>query len=120
MRHIRGAYSIAGLTQPKQVFPILRRSDLIITVDCFIMHAAHHILKPAVVLWGPTEPGCYGYPEHLHLLPLGSCRKPDGCIIPGKGENYDQPCPIPDSHCVDTIGVDAVIRSHFVERTLKA
>ena len=109
--HVRGAYSISGLTSPKQVFPFLRRADLIITIDCYLMHAAHHVLLPAVVLWGPTESRMYGYPEQTHLEPPGTCEKADGCIGPGKGKNYAQPCPQGDAHCVDRITVEQTIQA---------
>jgi ADP-heptose:LPS heptosyltransferase len=107
-RNVRSAYSLLGLTQPKQVFPLLRRADLIVTVDCFLMHAAHYMNRPAVVLWGPTCPEVYGYPRQFHLHAGTTCAKPDGCLSPGKGENYGSPCPSDPEHCVDAITVEQV------------
>jgi len=106
-RHVRGAYSICGLTQPKQVFNFLRRADAVVTVDNFFAHAAHHVEKPAVALWGPTDPATYGYPEQVHLAG-SACDKPDGCIAPGKGDNYTKPCPLADGHCLDAVSPELV------------
>jgi ADP-heptose:LPS heptosyltransferase len=107
-RHVRSTYSIHGLIQPKQVFAFLRRAKLVVTVDCFLMHAAHHVSVPAVVLWGPTPPEVYGYAEQCHLFAGKVCQKPDGCIGPGKGVTYSTACPLPHEHCVDLITVDQV------------
>jgi ADP-heptose:LPS heptosyltransferase len=108
-RYVRQSYSLLGLTTPKQIFPILRRANLLITVDCFLMHAAHHVELPTVVLWGPSQPDVYGYPEQTHLYPQNKCQKPDGCIGPGKGENYQSPCPCLSTHCMDAITVKDVL-----------
>jgi ADP-heptose:LPS heptosyltransferase len=117
-RHVRLAYSLLGLTEPRQIFGVLRRADLIVTVDNFLMHAAHHLNLPAVVLWGPTEPEVYGYPEQCHLSSRNSCPKPDGCIGPSTGNNYGVPCPLPATHCVDQIRPGEVLRA--VERVVAA
>jgi ADP-heptose:LPS heptosyltransferase len=115
-RHVRGAYSIAGLTTPKQVFPILRRADLIVTIDSFLMHAAHHVQIPAVVLWGPTEPQTYGYSKQTHLHPRNACPELDDCITPRKAEDYTKPCPFEDHHCMDQITVDNIMESKVVQK----
>ncbi len=115
-RYVRYTYSLLGLTTPGQVFPILGRADLIITVDCFIMHASHYTKKQAVVLWGPTRPRIYGYPGQIHLYDEDSCPKPDGCISFGRGNPYTSPCPRSSEHCVDRIRVEEVYDA--VERAL--
>lgn len=107
-RHVRGAYSLLGLTKPRQVFRLIRRAQVMVTVDCFFVHAAHHVLSPSVVLWGPTHPDTYGYPEQRHLFAGKVCHKPDGCIGPGKGDIYGRPCPEIGEHCVDMSAVAAV------------
>lgn len=100
--YVRGAYSLLGLTRPRQLFGVLRRAQTVVTVDCFVMHAAHHVGLPAVVLWGPTSCEVYGYLEQRHLYSAKPCTNPDGCIGPGRGDTYARPCPCAD-HCVDRI-----------------
>lgn len=107
-RYVHHTYSILGLTQPGQVFSILRRADLVITVDCFIMHASHYVKKPAIVLWGPTQPEIYGYPGQIHLYHDEPCPDLAGCIGPGKGDLYTSACPRAMQHCVDRISVEEV------------
>ena len=72
------------------------------------MHAAHYVDLPAVVLWGPTRPDVFGYPRQFHLSSEVNCSTPDGCLGPGKGENYVTPCPCIKEHCIDGIRVDTV------------
>jgi ADP-heptose:LPS heptosyltransferase len=106
--HVRGAYSICGLTTPRQVFRYLRRVDMLVTVDNFFVHAAHHTGTRTLALWGPTDPALYGYPEQKHLVGDSACDKPDGCIAPGKGENYTRPCPRGADRCLDRISAERV------------
>ena len=50
-KYVRGCFSLLGLTSPKQIISLLRRFDVIVTSDNFLMHAAHLCDVPAVVLW---------------------------------------------------------------------
>jgi ADP-heptose:LPS heptosyltransferase len=106
--YIRGAYSLLGLTNPRQLISIVRHFTAVVTSDNFIMHAAHLHGVPAVVLWGPTDNRVYGYSEHRHLQAEIKCEYPDGCIGPGKGNVYQECCPMGDSHCIDTIQLDVI------------
>lgn len=105
-RHIRGAYSMLGLTTPWQLLGLLERCDLVITSDSFVMHCAHLLEMPAVVLWGPTHHRVYGYPEHIHIQNPRACAgtQLEACIGSGanrSGEIYGTQCPYEDRHCVD-------------------
>jgi hypothetical protein len=102
-RYVAGAYSLLGTTSPKQTLALARRADVVITVDNFLMHAAHHWHTNAVVLWGPTSHLVYGYPEQTHLRPDEDCPDLPACVGPGRGHLYAKPCPKLDSHCVDRI-----------------
>ena len=117
-QHIRNAYCLLGLTTPRQLLSLLRKCDLVITSDNFIMHAAHPIDKPAVVLWGPTEHKMYGYPEHIHIQMPKSCKlsKDEDCIGSGKNKGetvYAKPCPMGPRHCLDQV------RPEMIHETVK-
>jgi ADP-heptose:LPS heptosyltransferase len=116
--YVHHTYSILGLTKAGQVFSILRRADLVITVDCFIMHASYYVKKPAIILWGPTKSGTYGYPGQNHLYSGSPCADAEACIGPGKGDLYTSPCPRGMEHCVDKISVEEVFAA--AERLLSA
>lgn len=61
---VKHAYSLAGVTSPKEALLLLKRMDLLITSDNFLMHAAHMTGTPAISLWGPTAAAVHGYAEH--------------------------------------------------------
>lgn len=118
-RHIRHAWSLLGLTTPRQLAALVKRCDLVITPDNFIMHLAHLQNVPAVVIWGPTTALVYGYAGHTHLRAMPECPEQAGCIGPNNGNNYASLCHLgPMEHCMNRIGVDTVYRS-AVERLTK-
>lgn len=47
---------------------MIHLSDFWISVDSFLQHVAHHVKKPGVVLWGPSDPLIFGYEENLNIL----------------------------------------------------
>lgn len=107
-QHIRNAYSVRGMTTPQQLIALLRKCDLAITSDNFIMHAAHLTGTPAVVVWGPTSHEVYGYSEQIHLQATPSCDLGNeaSCLASDKNKGgglYGTPCPLRDRHCIDQI-----------------
>jgi ADP-heptose:LPS heptosyltransferase len=103
--HIRNAYSLLGLTTPRQIVALLSRFDVVVTPDNFIMHASHLKGVPAVVLWGPTVPEVYGWPGQIHLRSPKGCDLPEmeDCIGPKHSEGgklYGTPCPRGHRHCM--------------------
>ncbi len=107
--HIRNCYSLMGITSPKQLIALLPKCDAVLTVDNFIMHAAHFTGTPAVVLWGPTPKEAYGYDEHIHLqAPLDHCPHRDKCIGTRHPENYTRPCPLEAEQCMNMIPAEDV------------
>jgi ADP-heptose:LPS heptosyltransferase len=102
-QHIRNAYSLLGLTTPQQLIALIRKFDVVITSDNFIMHAAHLVRVPAVVLWGPTDHRVYGYAEQTHLQAPKMCSSEVECIGPQKGHLYQTPCPLESHHCMRQI-----------------
>lgn len=49
---------------------LIKQCDFWISIDNFFPHLAHHVDKPhvpGVVLFGPSNPKIYGYPENLNL-----------------------------------------------------
>jgi len=107
--YIRGAYSLLGLTTPRQIIALIRHFDVVVTADNFIMHAAHLCGVPAVVLWGPTDHRVYGYAGQTHLQAQPQCEFPHGCIGPDQVGVYQVDCPYVSAHCMNSIGLDVIV-----------
>ncbi len=106
--HIRNAYSVLGLTTPRQAISLLSRCDLLISPDNFFMHAAHLIGMPAVILWGPTYEHLYGYPGQKHVRAEPLCNDVEKCIGP-KLKTYPTSCPKEKvEHCMNRIDLNTV------------
>lgn len=58
---------VTGLSL-REISALLRFCTLWLSIDSFMPHLAHHIPKPGVVLWGPSDPIIYGYSENMNLL----------------------------------------------------
>jgi ADP-heptose:LPS heptosyltransferase len=110
--HIKNTFSLLGLTTPHQLTELVKKVDLVVTVDNFIMHVAHMVGTPAVVLWGPTSSGTYGYPEQIHIeASLDHCPMRDQCLGPGFPQNYHTACPLKEQHCMNNVSYDAVYKN---------
>lgn len=108
-RYVRGAYSLLGLTSPRQMISLLRHFDVVVTSDNFIMHAAHLCGVPAVVLWGPTDHRVYGYAGQIHLQARMDCEDaPGGCIKPAHPNVYQTDCPNGSSHCMNALDLATI------------
>jgi ADP-heptose:LPS heptosyltransferase len=108
-QHIRNAYSLLGLTTPRQLAALVSRCDAVVTSDNFVMHAAHLTGTPAVVLWGPTDHRIYGYREQIHLQAPKTCGPEVQCIGPDKGDIYHTPCPMGPRHCLDQLAPEDIL-----------
>lgn len=107
--HIENAYSLIGVTTPRQIISLIKKCDLVITVDNFIMHAAHLIGVPAIVLWGPTLPDVYGYEKQAHLKADKKCEFINECLGYKYSENYSKPCPLGlKRHCMNKIPTEKI------------
>jgi hypothetical protein len=109
--HVRGAYSIAGLTSPRQILSLVARADLVIGHDSFLMHAAHLHRKPAIILWGPTDPAVYGYDEQNHFRAAAGCASRDACLGPASSEQYARPCDRAEGHCMEAMDLTEIVRA---------
>lgn len=108
--HVRGAYSLLGVTTPRQLVALVRRCQLVVTSDSFVMHAAHLAGVPAVVLWGPTDPRVYGYARQRHLAARAGCPEGRACIGPNAGPVYSTCCHLgPERHCMNQIGEEPIV-----------
>jgi hypothetical protein len=111
--HIRNAYCALGLTTPYQLIALLKKFDVIVTSDNFVMHAAYLVGAPAVVLWGPTLPEVYGYEGQLHLKGQRACEfdnKKD-CLTASVNNGvpvYGNPCPLGKDQCMHRIPVEEI------------
>lgn len=114
--HIRNAYSLLGLTTPRQIISIIQKCDLVITSDNFLMHVAHLLKKPAVVLWGATSSNIYGYAGQTHLTAPKACglSRDEECLSLKRqkdGKNiYGVPCEYGDKHCMAQISPDYIYK----------
>lgn len=107
---IRGAYSLLGVTSPLQICDILKHVDLVITPDNFIMHAAKLVNKPAIALFGPTEPERYGYQNHICLrADLSNCEFANECLGPHVSDNYATQCPKNEDHCMNSFDENKIV-----------
>ncbi|MEK6698064.1 MAG: glycosyltransferase family 9 protein [Nitrospirota bacterium] len=109
-KHIRNAYSLRGLTTPRQLIALLGRFDAVITSDNFIMHAAHLAGARCVALWGPTQHEVYGYAGQFHIQMKPRCDETEGCISSRKNQGgtlYNSACPLGERHCMDQIRPEA-------------
>lgn len=112
---IKNALNVLGLTTPGQLIALLRRCDLLVGADNFVMHAAHLTSTPAVIIWGPTFPEEFGYPGHVHVKPEKECE----FIYPCMGRKnhteiteYHKPCHLPqEAHCLNFVNVNEVIEN---------
>jgi ADP-heptose:LPS heptosyltransferase len=110
--HIKNAYSLLGVTTPRQLAFLIRHSNLVISADNFIMHLAHLEEKPAVVIWGPTRQEVYGYDGHVHFQTGSDCPSYSRCLGPDFPENYATPCPMgEEAHCTNSVDLDALINA---------
>jgi ADP-heptose:LPS heptosyltransferase len=114
--HIHNAYSVQGLTTPRQYITTMKRCSLVITADSFAMHAAHYAGVPAVALWGATHHAVYGYPEQLHIQLPRQCGlgEFEDCISTERnngGRLYGTPCPLNERHCLDQVKPEAVFEA---------
>jgi ADP-heptose:LPS heptosyltransferase len=111
--YIKGTFSLLGLTTPGQLFGLLRKCQLLITADSFIMHAAHYTKTPTIALWGPTVTEAFGYPEHVHFKPDKVCEWFDPCMgRNGQKElsRYHEPCHLPpEQHCMEELSVEKIV-----------
>lgn len=107
---IKGAYSLLGVTTPMQVCEILKKSDLVITLDSYIMHAAKLTNTPTIALFGPTEPERYGYNGHICLQAnKNQCPHENECLGPNVPENYSTMCPLQDRHCMNSFDENKIV-----------
>ena len=118
-QYVRGAYSLIGLTSARSIIRLLRRFDAIVTVDSFMMHAAHLCSVPAVVLWGPTDHLVYGYPGQVHLRAKPTCENPENCIGPGQSRMYRLDCPEGEARCMNAFNPEDITREVFTLLTKK-
>ena len=108
---VKYAYSLAGVTTPKEAIMLLKRMDLLITSDNFLMHAAHLTGTPVISLWGPTEASGYGYPEQQKIIVpcrLGSAKCIRNTIGTERTSLYISKCQA-ETPCMDSISAEDII-----------
>ncbi|MBN2523067.1 MAG: hypothetical protein JXB24_07310 [Bacteroidales bacterium] len=110
--YIKGAYSLLGLTDLRQLISLLNTSDVILSVDNFVMHAAHMIGKPSIVVWGPTNSKIYGYSEQIHIqCSANHCELRNECLEYELEKNFDLPCPLKENHCMNKVPLEMILEN---------
>lgn len=62
----------------KAIEQLVLNSKMFISIDNFLPHLAHHIgFKRGIVLWGPSDPGIFGYKEFANLSKDRKYLRPD-------------------------------------------
>lgn len=108
--HIQGTYSLLGTTSPRQMIEVLKKAQLVITPDNFVMHVAHYVGVPTISLFGPTEASRYGYKDHVCLqADVSICEYKDVCLGPHVAENYSKPCPLGTKHCMNSFDENKIV-----------
>jgi ADP-heptose:LPS heptosyltransferase len=79
MQHTLNARNFAGLTNLQQLKDLLKRCDLLISVNTFIMHLGVMLKVPMIAIVGATEPSVilpkgipFVYSEYCKDIPLES------------------------------------------------
>lgn len=106
--YIRGAYSLLGLTGPKELISMINRFDVVITSDTFMMEASHLCGVPAVVLWGPTDSHTHGFREQTHLQAALDCEFSGGCLRHENSDRNSSKCPLGDGHCMNNFSAETI------------
>jgi lipopolysaccharide heptosyltransferase II len=95
--------NLAGLADIKQLFSIVKRANLVVSVDTGNMHVAAALERPVVALFGAGDPRNWG-----PYSALGNARYiykwKDACVSCRKYE-----CKRGDMQCMDVISVDDVL-----------
>ncbi len=107
---VKHAYSLAGITTPKEAVMLLKRMDLLITSDNFLMHAAHMTGTPTISLWGSADAALNGYPEHQKITAVLRHEPTNSEARPGAGLSSPE-----QSSCMDNIDTNEI-----VDRALKS
>lgn len=108
--HIEGAYSLLGVTNPGQVVDVLKKTDVLITVDNFVMHVANVAGTKTVSIFGPTEASRYAYDDAFAIQAnLEKCPERDRCLGPQCSNNYTTSCPLYSEHCIDQINENMIV-----------
>lgn len=109
--YIRGSVSLLGLTTPMQEIELLKKFDLVITVDNTLAYSAFLAGVPAVVLWGPTDHLQFGFEGQGHIQSTPTCSNPGGCINSESSEPLEGECPMGPDHCMNRMDVETIYKA---------
>lgn len=99
--------SLVGRTTPRQLAAILEKSRLLISNDTGIMHVAVALSRPAVALYGPTDPeltGPLGDAQKTVVIHHRDCCPSIPCYLPGHPE-------LPGMHAITVEQVQEAVGS---------
>lgn len=96
----KGAVSLAGRTDLRGLFALLRECRVLICNDSGVMHAAGAVGTPLVAIFGPTDPNATSpLGENIHIV-----RRPLEC-----SPCLERECPLRHHRCMMDVTVDEVI-----------
>jgi ADP-heptose:LPS heptosyltransferase len=94
---------------------LLEQSKGLISVDNFMQHAAFAIGKPAVILFGATDPSIFGHETNVNIYHKNVCRHNRECrrgspwLMHGSVERGPMFDPCKSKECMKKISVKAVL-----------
>ncbi|MFT5822553.1 MAG: ADP-heptose:LPS heptosyltransferase [Crocinitomix sp.] len=97
---VKGAVNLLGKTSIRESLALIKNVDSYIGVDSFMNHASNAFFTRGVVLFGPSTPEHWGYPNNINLYNKLRC-SPCMDVL---GAN---PCPY-NAECMDLITVEHV------------
>lgn len=109
--YIRRAYSLLGLTTPRETIGLLPCFNLVITVHGFFLHAARLVNVPTIALWGPTDGHAFGYPDNLNFQAAPCTCQLEHCATNAWESMPLTPCPHGSQHCLERIPVAQVFET---------
>ncbi|MBU0701036.1 glycosyltransferase family 9 protein, partial [bacterium] len=67
MKYKEAAINLVGMTNLKQLCWIIKKSFLLISSDAAPVHIAKALKTRSIALYGPTDPGIWGYDEGVNI-----------------------------------------------------
>jgi len=104
VKPLHGTINLVGKTSVRDLFAVIKKAQLIITIEGGVAHAAAALNKKAVVLFGPTPVPFFAYPNHIPVCAnvCDPCwwKTPDWFTQCLRGTNFK---------CMRAISVDMVL-----------
>jgi len=84
----------------REAFAWIKGARCLVSIDTMALHVASAVDTPAVVLWGRTDPGQYGYSKDNMVNLFRQCPRNKPCQGGGLYQQDRSHCPIPGHPCM--------------------